>query len=106
VIREPDEDARLTKVKEAAGQESTYAYDGGGLKRYETDRRGVSREFTYDNLGRPRITRLSASPFSNVAWSQETECLDGAIPTQVHKDAHGGRAAMEARSALDREIGR
>ena len=74
---------------DANDQETSTTYFGDGLKASETDRRGVTRLFAYDNLGRPRRTRLADAPFSGVSWSQETRYVDGLQPQRIEIDARG-----------------
>jgi RHS repeat-associated protein len=72
---ETDGLGRTTRITDANQQDTVVEYDGEGLKTSETDRRGVRRDFTHDNLSRPRKTTLVPS-ITGVAWSQETQYLD------------------------------
>ena len=66
------------EVTDADGKVMSYAYDGEALRTSATDRRGIERVFTYDNLGRPRTESLASAPRSGVPWSRETRYLDRA----------------------------
>ena len=58
---------------------------------------------TYDDLGRRLTSRLESSPFSGVAWSQETEYVD-AVPTiRRQKDARQHTTVLEL-DGLDRVV--
>ncbi len=86
---------RPVRTIDAKGQESSLSYFADGLKESETDRRGVRRLFGYDNLGRRRTSRLAASPFSGVPWSQETRYVDGPQPKRIEIDARGKSTVFE-----------
>jgi RHS repeat-associated protein len=90
-----DELGRLRKTTDAKDQETRYTYFGDGLKASETDRRGVERLFDYDSLGRLRKTRLGNTPFSGVAWSQETQYVDALEPKRIEIDARGKRTIFD-----------
>ena len=83
------------KTTDALGNEASAPWLGDDLKESETDRRGVTKLFTYDNLGRPRKARLESAPFSQVGWSQETQYVDGSSPKRIEVDARGKRTTFE-----------
>ena len=72
---------------------TTYEYDGGGLKTRVTDRREVQRDFTYDNLGRPRTESIVPS-ISGIPWSHETRYEDVAR-RRLSLDALGRTTTQE-----------
>ena len=80
-------------MSDALRQDTTYEYDGEGLKTAETDRRGVKRRFTYDNLGRPLRTELLAS-ISAVPWTQEVEYHDQ-DRKRIETDARGQKTTYD-----------
>jgi YD repeat-containing protein len=80
---------RLRTMTDALTHSASYRYDGGGLKIRETDRRGVERQFSYDNLGRPRVTTLVPS-ISGVASRREV----------IYDDRGRKRTEIDARSHL------
>ena len=85
---------RLVTTTDAKRQETSSTYFGDGLKASETDRRGVKKLFTYDNLGRlaedaarelrpspacPGATRRSTSTARSRSGSRSTR--EGRRPT-------------------------
>jgi RHS repeat-associated protein len=78
---------RQTRFIDAEDKFSTASYDGEGLKTRETDRRGVQKDFTYDSLGRPRLTSIVPS-ISGEGWSHEVRYEDVARK-RFEKDAMG-----------------
>jgi len=78
---------RLISVTDAKGKASRYVHDKGGLRTSETDRRDVTKQMTYDNLGRPRVTSITPLQ-SDQPWSSET-IYDDAGRKRIERDAKG-----------------
>jgi YD repeat-containing protein len=92
---------RLEQVIDHTAAKTTFWLDEEGLKWKEQDRRGVFKEHTYDNLGRPRTTTLTPK-FTEVGWSQEIEYQD-VQRHRIERDAKG-RATTYTLDGLDRVI--
>ncbi len=89
------------------GFEERFTYDGANLRTSHTDRRGILREFEYDNLGRPRAIVLHESitrPGQTLRY-RELAYDDTAAggPRVTTTDARGNRA-VATYDALGREI--
>ena len=88
-------------MTDALTHSASYRYDGGGLKISETDRRGVERQFSYDNPGRPRVTTLVPS-ISGVASRREVVYDDrGRKRTEIDARSHPTVASLDG---LDRVV--
>jgi YD repeat-containing protein len=93
---------RLVEVTDALTQKTVSIYDGEGLKRSETDRRGIERVFTYDNLGRLRTEALASAPITGVGWSRETQYRDKERQ-RIEIDARGKATTFDL-DGLDRIV--
>jgi RHS repeat-associated protein len=84
---------RLLEVQDPLGKTRKVDYADVALVKGETDRRGARIERTYDNLGRPRRSTLTAHgvdswAVSQVPWSSEI-VYDDAARTMTQIDARG-----------------
>jgi YD repeat-containing protein len=92
---------RLRELEDALGRRAIYAYDGGGLRTSETDRRGVRADMSYDNV--ERLLRTSVVPsLTSVPWSASTAYLDEAR-RRIETDARGKQTTTEL-DGLDRPV--
>jgi YD repeat-containing protein len=92
---------RLREVEDPLHRRAAYAYDGGGFRVSETDRRGVRTDLSYDNVG--RLVRTSVVPsLTAVPWSVSTAYLDQAR-RRVLTDPRGKQTTIEL-DGLDRPV--
>lgn len=67
---------RRQKMTDARGKSATYAYYATGTLRSTTDRRGLRRDFTYDELNRPRVETWApvsgTTPADIITFTYET----------------------------------
>jgi RHS repeat-associated protein len=89
---------------------ATADYDGTGLKLMEKDRRGVVRNYVYDNIGRLLHTWIEPS-ITGVNWRQDTDYDDPALkrtetvngqPTVHQLDAMG--RVLSSKDALGKFV--
>ena len=92
---------RLRATRDAEGHTSTVDVDGGGLKIGETDRRGIRKVMSYDNLGRPLRTSIAGSK-SGVGWSHTIDYQDSARK-RIERDARNHPTTYEL-DALERPL--
>lgn len=93
---------RLVEVTDPDDHTTVSRYDGEALKTNETDRRGIERVFTYDNVGRLRTEALAAAPLSGVPWSREIQYRDRERQ-RIETDARGHATTLDL-DGLDRVV--
>ncbi len=99
---------RATTVSHTGGFSEMFAYDGAGNVLSHTDRRGVTSQMTYDNLGRPLATVVQdgaqqiavATIAYNDALSKETRTDANGHTTEVEYD--GLRRLKSVKNAAGR----
>jgi len=84
---------RQVRVEDALGNASRATYDGEGLRLTETDRRGITKTFNYDSLGRPRVTRVPPTLEGSKLWSHEVKYFDLERRREEY-DARGTKATF------------
>jgi RHS repeat-associated protein len=67
---------RQLRAEDALGKASRATYDGEGLRLTETDRRGITKTFSYDSLARPRVIRVPPTIEGSKPWSHEVKYFD------------------------------
>jgi RHS repeat-associated protein len=67
---------RQLRVEDSLGKTSRATYDGEGLRLTETDRRGITKTFSYDSLARARVIRVPPTIEGSKSWSHEVKYFD------------------------------